>query len=90
MNRDTTSRTRGLDRKEASEWLKREYSINRAPRTLAKEAVTGTGPAFYRAGRAVRYDIEDLKAWAEAKIGPKVRSTSELSFLSSNALGGLS
>jgi hypothetical protein len=41
---------------------------------LEKERVSGRGPLFIKAGKAVRYDVRDLDAWlAECKL----RSTSE-------------
>jgi len=72
---------RGLDRKEACQFLDREYGLKRTPRTLAKEAVLGIGPRFYHVGRAVRMLADDLRAYAEPKIGPRVASTAELSAL---------
>ena len=35
-------------------------------KTLERMRVEGTGPAFYKAGRAVRYRMQDLLAWLEA------------------------
>src|SRR5918995_542532 len=72
---------RGLDRKEACDFLDKEYGLKRTPRTLAKEAVLGIGPRFYHLGRAVRMLPDDLRAYAEPKIGPRVASTSELTAL---------
>jgi hypothetical protein len=72
---------RGLNRKEACDFLDMEYGLKRTPRTLAKEAVLGIGPRFYHVGRAVRMLTDDLRAYAEAKIGPRVASTSELTAL---------
>jgi hypothetical protein len=71
---------RRLRRTEASEFLKREFNLSYTPRTLAKMASTSSdGPVFRKtSGRAVLYEEDDLRAWAEAKIGPRVRSTSEL------------
>lgn len=34
------------------------------PLTLARYRHAGTGPAFYKFGSAVRYRLEDLRAWA--------------------------
>ncbi|SIN99056.1 DNA binding domain-containing protein, excisionase family [Rhodovulum sp. ES.010] len=36
-------------------------------RTLQKWRVSGAGPAFYKAGRSVRYRRADLRDWAEAR-----------------------
>ena len=38
-----------------------------SPRTLARYRMSGTGPAFVRLGRSVRYRIEDLDAWAAGR-----------------------
>ncbi len=37
--------------------------LDLAPSTLSKARVYGTGPAFFRLGRAVRYRREDLDQW---------------------------
>ena len=37
--------------------------VNLAPSTLNKMRVFGTGPAFFRLGRAVRYSRGDLDEW---------------------------
>lgn len=31
--------------------------------TLAKKRCSGTGPAFFKIGRQVRYSAEDLEVW---------------------------
>lgn len=43
-------------------------------RTLENWRGQGTGPAFLRIGRSVRYDPRDLAAWIDAN---RFRSTSE-------------
>jgi len=43
-------------------------------RTLERLRVQGGGPAFVKAGRAVRYRECDLEAWVSARV---VSSTSE-------------
>ena len=53
-----------------------------SPKTLAKLAVVGGGPAFRKSGRWPLYAEADLNDWALAKIGPRVGSTSELRRLS--------
>ncbi len=45
-----------------------------SPSTLQKWRVKGQGPRFVRVGRQVRYDLEDLKDFANSH---KVSSTSE-------------
>ena len=37
--------------------------LNTAPRTLEAWRYKGTGPAFIRVGRAIRYRRSDLEAW---------------------------
>lgn len=37
-------------------------------RTLQSWRAKGTGPAFIRAGRAIRYRRRDLVAWIEANV----------------------
>jgi predicted site-specific integrase-resolvase len=43
--------------------------------TLQNWRVSGAGPKFIRAGRRIRYDPDDLRAWRDAR---RVGSTSEL------------
>lgn len=43
-------------------------------RTLQRWRVDGAGPRFYKLGRAVRYRLDDLQAWAEEQAR---RSTSD-------------
>jgi hypothetical protein len=38
---------------------------------------TGGGPRFRKFGRFVRYEIEELNAWAEARLSEPRRSTTE-------------
>ena len=74
---ETTPRKRSLTRREASEYLTRNwFPVSR--NTLAKLAAIGGGPIFSKAGRVPLYDEEDLDQYAREKIGPRVRSTSEL------------
>jgi hypothetical protein len=65
-----------LDRKQASEFLT-SHGFGVAPRTLAKLACIGGGPAFRHFGRKVRYERPALLEWAEARLSPALRSTSE-------------
>lgn len=37
-----------------------------SPGTLQKWRVVGRGPAFVKAGTAVRYRVEDVEAWIES------------------------
>ena len=49
-----------------------------APSTLATLASRGGGPPFRHYGPRVLYRWGDLICWAESRLGPVVRSTSEL------------
>jgi hypothetical protein len=66
-----------LRRVEAANYIREKYNIPCAPKTLGKLACIGGGPAFRKAGRFPLYPISGLDAWAQSKIGPLVRSTSE-------------
>ena len=66
-------------RKSASEYLKETWQIERAESTLAKDAVVGGGPKFYKDGPFPLYPEEELDRWARERLGEFVGSTSELS-----------
>ena len=67
-----------LRRTEAAKYVTDNFGFSCSPRTLAKLAcVSSTGPPFRLAGRFPLYPTSGLDAWALAKIGPLVRSTSE-------------
>jgi hypothetical protein len=70
--------TRPLSRREAAAYLLARHGIKRSPQTLAKQAVTGGGPPFRRAGHAVLYDPAALDRYVEEISTAAVRSTSEL------------
>jgi hypothetical protein len=83
MDCDTPRRMRR--RSAASRYLEEKWGVPASPKSLAKWACTGQGPAFHRGtGRVPLYDQADLDAWAIERIGPKVKSTSEY-----GKLGGL-
>jgi hypothetical protein len=68
-----------LRRTEAAKYVTEAYGIPCSPKTLAKLAcVSSEGPPFRLAGRFPLYPVTGLDAWARAKIGPLVRSTSEV------------
>jgi hypothetical protein len=68
-----------LRRTEAAQYVQETYGIPCSPKTLAKLAcVSSDGPPFRMAGRTPLYPIRTLDAWAQSKIGPLVRSTSEV------------
>lgn len=60
-----------MGRKLASEYLREVYGIRLNPRTLAKMAVSGQGPAFYKDGPFVLHDrTEHLDVYAVQRLGP--------------------
>lgn len=66
-----------LRRWEAPEYLRLVHGIEVAPATLAKWASVGGGPAFQKVNRTPLYPVAELDAWAAAKLGSTLRSTSE-------------
>jgi hypothetical protein len=69
-----------LRREAAAKYITATYGIPCSPKTLAKLAcVSSDGPPFRMAGRFPLYPTSGLDAWAQNKIGPLVRSTSEVS-----------
>ena len=68
-----------LRRTEAARYVTDTYGIPCSPKTLAKLAcISSEGPPFRLAGRFPLYPVSGLDAWAKKKIGPLVRSTSEV------------
>ena len=65
-----------LTRTEAAQFLQqRGFPI--AARTLATLVSRGGGPTYLRFGQRALYRVEDLAAWAEARLAPPRRSTAE-------------
>jgi hypothetical protein len=76
---DAAKMGRLLRRTEAAKYVTENYGIPCSPKTLAKLAcVSSDGPPFRMAGRTPLYPIPNLDAWAKSKIGPLIRSTSEV------------
>ena len=67
-----------LKRADAAEHIVSTWGLPCSPKTLAKLAVQGGGPAFHKAGRLPLYAPAALDAWAEKKIGKPVYSTAEV------------
>lgn len=68
-----------LRREQAAEYVRETYGFPCSPKTLAKLAcVSSEGPPFRMAGRIPLYPQTGLDDWARKKIGPLVRSTSEV------------
>jgi hypothetical protein len=59
-----------LRRKEAARYLADVWGIPSSPKTLAKQAVTGGGPPFRKAGRVPLYEITELDEFARRRLGP--------------------
>ena len=75
---DTPEEERCLRRSEAAKYVVDKYNIPCSPKTLAKLAcVSSDGPPFRLAGRFPLYPVSGLDAWAQRKIGPLIRSTSQ-------------
>jgi hypothetical protein len=62
---------------QASSYLKEQHGITCAPRTLQDMRASGVGPRYVRDGNRVLYPEPELDAWANARLGKPVRSTSE-------------
>jgi hypothetical protein len=67
-----------LRRTEAARYLVETWRISCSVATLAKLAVGGGGPEFRKAGRTPLYPQDGLDSYAQSKMSPRVRSTSEL------------
>lgn len=66
-----------LRRRQAGEYLKSKYGFG-SEKTLAKLACLGGGPEFRKGMKAALYEPAKLDEWAVSKIGPSLRSTSDL------------
>lgn len=73
----TLTRRIPLRRKYAAKYVEDMHGQPCSPKTLAKLAVVGGGPAYRKAGKFPLYEPDDLDEWALAKLSPKVRSSSE-------------
>ncbi|WP_436642717.1 hypothetical protein [Microbaculum sp. FT89] len=74
---ETKPNARYLRRADAADYIQSTYGFPCSRQWLAKLAVIGGGPLYRKAGRTPLYAPADLDAWAEARIGGVVRSTSE-------------
>jgi hypothetical protein len=78
IQKENANLVRLLRRTAAAEYVTETYGIPCSPKTLAKLAcVSSDGPPFRLAGRFPLYPVSGLDEWAQSKIGPLVRSTSE-------------
>ncbi len=78
MSAEPIRAVRRLRRADASVYLKENHDLDCAPKTLAKLAVIGGGPAMEYAGRFPLYPEDALDDYARQKSSPRVKSTSEL------------
>jgi hypothetical protein len=65
-----------IRRADAGSYLRERYGFC-SPKTLAKLATVGGSPEYQKCGRTVLYTVEALDNWAQSRIGPPLRSTSE-------------
>jgi hypothetical protein len=79
-----TARKRDMTRIEAAQYITDNW-FPCSPKTLAKLAGTGRGPAFRKAGRVPLYSTSACDQYGESKIGPLVRSTAELTTIERSA-----
>ncbi|AWC25617.1 MULTISPECIES: hypothetical protein [Aminobacter] len=66
-----------LRRKDVPAYLAEKHGIDIAVSTLNKMATVGGGPTMQYSGRIPLYHVDDLEAWAAARLSKPVRSTSE-------------
>ena len=74
----TIDLVRPLRRAEASAYLKDKHGLDYKANTLAKLFTIGGGPLVRKSGRVPLYETASLDLWAESKLSPPVRSSSEL------------
>jgi hypothetical protein len=55
----------------ASKYLEDEHGIKRSPSSLARDAMSGTGPAFVTIGNRIFYSADSLDAYAKAQLSKK-------------------
>jgi hypothetical protein len=81
-----------LSRRLAAKYVRDTFGLRCTEKWLAKLAVTGGGPHYWKDGRAVVYRSEALDAWAHKRItGPvssstdwQLRHNPDFSFLRTN------
>jgi hypothetical protein len=67
-----------LRRAEAAEYVRAHWGIPCSRGLLDKLASVGGGPLFRRANRVPLYRVEDLDAWADARISGPMRKASDV------------
>ena len=66
-----------MRRKEASEYLLEAHGVTLSASTLAKLAVVGGGPPYFKDGRFPAYPVGGLDQFAIARLGRLRNSTSD-------------
>ena len=61
----------------AAHYVRATWGLPCSKAWLAKLAVIGGGPIFFKAGRVPLYRHADLDIWAQSRIGKECRSTSD-------------
>jgi hypothetical protein len=75
---DESKSERLLRRELAAKYVVETYNLPALPRrSQSWLCVSSEGPPFRLAGRFPLYPVSELDAWAQRKIGPLIRSTSE-------------
>jgi len=64
-----------LRRADAAEYVRTRYGFPCSKQWLAKLVTTGGGPVYMKAGKFPVYAVEDLDAWAQARLSAPMRAT---------------
>ena len=75
MKGSEMSEVKFLRRGEASKYLGNTYALQISQSYLAKLAVVGGGPKFYKAGRWPIYSKDELDKWAIERLGDPIEIT---------------
>ena len=67
-----------LRRLKAADYLRDVWGLPTTSNSLAKMACNGDGPVFQKIGRYPVYTPHGLDAWAESRLSPPMRSTSDV------------
>jgi len=71
----STRSARLFRRADAAEYVRSRYGFPCSKQWLAKLATTGGGPVYMKAGKFPVYAVEDLDAWAQARLSAPMRAT---------------
>ena len=67
-----------LLRAEAARYVSAVLGVRVPPSFLARRAVTGDGPVFYKWGQLAVYPKPGLDAWMKTRLGPARRCKSDV------------